>query len=81
MRNQWSRWHTESIAQLQAQDYQGINFDMASVNSDCTIPYDIDADMVLDHDIVECESVQSMNDVPELSDINQVGAELNVRQP
>ena len=35
---------------------------MASVNSDSTIPYDIDADMILDHDIVECESVQSMND-------------------
>ena len=51
---------------------------MASVNSDCTIPYDLDADMILDHDIVECESVQSMNDVPELPDINQVRAELNV---
>ena len=39
--------------------------------------------MVLDHDIVECESVktesvQSMNVVPDLPDINQVRAELNI---
>ena len=78
LKDQWTKWDAESIAQLQAQDYQGINFDMASVNSDSTIPYDIDADMILDHDIVECESVQSMNEVPELPDINQVRAELNV---
>ena len=75
LKDQWSKWDAESIAQLQAQYYQGIDFDMASVNSDNTILYDIDADMILDHNIVECESVQSMNDVPELPDINQVRAD------
>ena len=51
---------------------------MASVNSDNTILYDIDADMILNHDIVECESVHSMNDVEDLPDFNQLRDELNV---
>ena len=63
---------------MKHQDYQGIQFDIVSINSDSTVLYDIDADMILDHDIVECESVQSMNVVPDLPDINQVRAELNI---
>ena len=72
LKDQWSKWDAESIAQKEAQDNQGIDFDMASVNSDSTVLYDIDADMILDHNIVECESVQSMNVVEDLPDINQV---------
>ena len=34
--------------------------------------------MILDHNIVECESVQSMNVVEDLPDIKQLRAELNV---
>ena len=36
--------------------------------------------MIIDHDIVECESesVQSTNVVPDLPDINQLRAELNI---
>ena len=37
---------------------------------------DIDADMIIDHNIVECESVN--NDMNVLPDINQLRAELNV---
>ena len=78
LKDQWGKWDAETIAENEAPDYQGIQFDIVSIDSDRTIPYDIDADMILDHDIVECESVQSMNEVPELPDINQVRAELNV---
>ena len=78
LKDQWSKWDAESIAQKEAQDNQGIDFDMASVNSDSTVLYDIDGDMILDHNIVECESVQSMNVVEDLPDINQVRTELNV---
>ena len=74
----WSKLDADSIAQKEAQDYQGIEFDVASVNSDSTVLYDIDANMILDHNIVECENVQSMNVVEEMPDINQVRAELNV---
>ena len=78
LKDQWSKWDAESIAQKEAQDYQGIEFDVASVNSDSTVLYDIDADMILDHNIVDCEIVQSMNVVEDLPDINQLRAELNV---
>ena len=78
LKDQWGKWDAETIAENEAPDYQGIQFDIVSIDSDRTIPYDIDADMILDHDIVECESVQSMNEVPELPDINQVRTELNV---
>ena len=78
LKDQWGKWDAESIAENEAPDYQGIQFDIVSIGSDSTIPYDIDADMILDHDIVECESVQSMNVVESLPDINQVRAELNV---
>ena len=78
LKDQWGKWDAETIAHNEAQDYQGIQFDIVSINSDSTVLYDIDADMILDHDIVECESVQSMNVVEDLPDINQIRAELNV---
>ena len=78
LKEQWSMWDAESIAQQEAQEYQGIDFDMASVNSDSTVLYDIDADMILDHNIVECESVHDMNVVDDLPYINQLRAELKV---
>ena len=78
LKDQWSKWDAESIAQKEAQDNQSIEFDVTSVNSDSTVLYDIDADMILDHNIVESESVQSMNVVESLPDINQVRAKLNV---
>ena len=78
LKDQWSKWDAESIAQKETQDNQGIDFDMPSVNSDSTVLYDIDADMILDHNIFESESVQNMNVVESLPDINQVRAELNV---
>ena len=83
LKDQWAKWDIVTIAENEATDYQGIQFDIVSIDSESTIPYDIDADMILDHDIVECESVQSesvqsMNVVPDLPDINQVRAELNI---
>ena len=78
LKEQWSKWDAESIAQKEAQEYQGIEFDVASINSYSTVLYEIDADMILDHNIVECESVHDMNVVDDLPDINQLRAELNV---
>ena len=78
LKDQLGKWDTESIAENETQDYQGIQFDIVSIDSDSIIPYDMDAYMILDHDIVECESVQSMKVVESLPDINQVRAELNV---
>ena len=79
LKEQWSKWDTESIAQTEGQEYQGIEFDVASIKSDNTVLYDIDADMIIDHDIVGTESVNNdMNVLDELPDINQLRAELNV---
>ena len=78
LKEQWSKWDAESIAQREAQEYQGIEFDVASINSDNTVLYDIDADMILDHNIVECESVHDMNVVEDLPDFNQLRDELTV---
>ena len=79
LKEQWSKWDAESIAQREAQEYQGIEFNVASVNSDNTVLYEIDADMILDHNIVEFESVQSdMNVVEDLPDFNQLRAKLTV---
>ena len=76
---QWSKWDAESIAQMDAQEYQVSEIDVASINSDNTVLYDIDADMILDYDIVGTESVNNdMNVLDELPDINQLRAELNV---
>ena len=78
-KEQWSKWDAESIAQMDAQEYQGIEIDVASINSDNTVLYDFDADMILDYDIVGSESVNNdMNVLDELPDINQLRAELNV---
>ena len=64
---------------MDAQEYQGSEIDVASINSDNTVLYDIDADMILDYDIVGTESVNNdMNVLDELPDINQLRAELNV---
>ena len=64
LKDQWAKWDIVTIAENEATDYQGIQFDIVSINSESTIAYDKDADMILDHDIVECESVQSES-VPE----------------
>ena len=76
-KDQWAKWDIVTIAENEATDYQGIQFDIVSINSESTIAYDIDADMILDHNIDECESVQSesvqsANVVLDLPDINQV---------
>ena len=64
---------------MDAQEYQGIEINVASINSDNTVLYDIDADMTLDYDIVGAESVNNdLNVLNELPDINQLRAELNV---
>ena len=73
----------KTIAENEAGEYQdqGIQFDIVSihsVDSESKIPYEIDADMIIDHDLVDCESVQSMNEVPELPEFDDVRAELNV---
>ena len=74
-RDQWIHWDAESFAQLAAQDVQGL--DTASNCSETTILYDVNSDMIIDYDIVECESVNNdMNDLDELPDINQLRAEL-----
>ena len=78
-RDQWIQWDAESIAQLAAQEVQGIDIDTASNSSVNTIMYDVDSDMIIDYDIVECESVNTNNnDLDELPDINQLRAELTV---
>ena len=81
LKDQWAKWDIVTIAENEATDYQGIiQVDIVSIDSESTIGYDIDADMMVDHDIVECEneSIQSANVVPDLPDINQVRAELNI---
>ena len=78
-KEQWSKWDAESIAQMDAQEYQGSELDVASINPDNTVLYDVDADMILDYDTVGTASVNSdMNVLDELPDINQLMAELNV---
>ena len=78
-RDQWIQWDAESIAQLAAQEVQGSDIDTASNSSENTILYDVDSDMIIDYDIVECESVNTNNnDLDELPDINQLRAELTV---
>ena len=80
MKDQWSKWDIVTIAENEATEYQGIlHVEVTSVDSESTIGYDINSDMIIDHDI-ECEndSVQSANVVPDLPDINQVRAELNL---
>ena len=80
-KDQWAKWDIVTIAENEATDFQVIiQVDIVSIDSESTIAYDIDADMILDHDIVECEneSVQSANVVPDLPDINQVRTELNI---
>ena len=53
--------------------------DTASNCSETTILYDVNSDMIIDYDIVECESVNTENnDLDELPDINQLRAELTV---
>ena len=53
-----------------AQEVQGI--DTASNCSETTILYDVNLDMIIDYDIVECESVNTnINDLDDLPDINQ----------
>ena len=80
LKDQWAKWDIVTIAENEATNYQGIQFDIVSINSESTIAYDRDADMILDHDIVECESEseQSTNVEPDLPDINQLRAELNI---
>ena len=68
-KDQWGQWDIKTIAENEAEEYHdwGIQFDIVSihsVDSESTIPYEIDADMIIDHNLVECESVQSMNEVP-----------------
>ena len=81
LKDQWAKWDIVTIAENEATDYQGIiQVDIVCIDSESTIGYDIDADMIVDNEIVECEneSVQSANVVPDLPDINQVRAELNI---
>ena len=83
MKDQWAKWDIVTIAENEATDYQGIlHVDVVSIDSESTIAYDINSDMIIDHDIecesVQSESVQSANVVPDLPDINQVRAELNL---
>ena len=41
-KEQWSKWVAESIAQMDAQENQGIENEVASITSDNTVLYDID---------------------------------------
>ena len=78
-RDQWNHWDAESIAQLAAQEVQGIDIDTASNCSENTILYDVNSDMIIDYDTVDSESVNTNNnDLDELPDINQLKAELTV---
>ena len=74
-RDQWIHWDAESSAQQAVQEVQGSDIDTASNSSENTILYDIDSDMIIDHDIVDSESVNTNNELP---DINQLRAELAV---
>ena len=77
-RDQWIHWDAESIAQLAAQEVQGI--DTASNCSENTILYELDTDMISQNniEIVNSESINNSNDLDELPDINQLRAELTV---
>ena len=78
-RDQWIHWDAESIAQLAAQEVQGIAIDTASNCSENTILYDVNSDMIIDYDIVDSESVNTNNnDLDGLPDIYQLRAELTV---
>ena len=80
LKEEWSKWDIVTIAENEATEYQGIlHVEVTSVDSESTIGYDISSDMIIDYDI-ECESdsVQSANVEPDLPDINQVRAELNL---
>ena len=88
-KDQWGQWDIQTIAENKATDYQaqGIEFDIVSihsvdsvdaVDSESTIPYHITSDMIIDHDLVEYESVQSLNEIPALPECDDVRAELNV---
>ena len=80
LKDEWSKWDIVTIAENEATEYQGIlHVDVTSVDSESTIAYDINSDMIIDYDI-ECESdsVQSANVDLNLPDINQVRAELNL---
>ena len=77
-RDQWIHLDTESIAQLADQEVQGI-----ATTSNCSesiILYELDADMISQNniEIVNTESVNNSNDLDELPNINQLGAELTV---
>ena len=80
LKYEWSKWDIVTIAENEATEYQGIlHVDVTSVDSESTIAYDINSDMIIDYDIeCESESVQSANVEPDLPDINQVRAELNL---
>ena len=70
-KDQWIHWDADSIAQLAAQEVQGIDIDTASNCSENTILYDVSSDMIIDHDIVDSERVNNnSNDLVELPDIN-----------
>ena len=78
-RDQRIHWDAESIAQLAAQEVQGLDTDTASDGSENTILYDVNSDKIIDYDIVYSESVNNnSNDLVELPDINQLRAELTV---
>ena len=65
LRDQWIHWDTESIAQLAAQEVQGI--DTTSNCSEGTILYELDADMISQNniEIVNTECVNNSNDLDE----------------
>ena len=60
-KDQWGQWDIATIAENEATDYnaQGIEFDTVSihsvdsvdtVDSESTIPYEIDSEMIIDND-------------------------------
>ena len=87
-KDQWGQWDIQTIAENEATDYnaQGTELDIVSihsvdsvdtVDSESTVLYDITSDMIIDNDL-ECESVQSVNEMPALPDFDDVRGELNV---
>ena len=77
-RDQWIHWDAESIAQMAAQEVQGI--DTTSNCSESTILYELNAYMISQNniEIVNTESLNNSNDLDGLPDINQLRAELTV---
>ena len=90
-KSQWGLWDVQTIAEKEAANYHAQEFDIVSMTSDTdsdsvysiesenTIVYDITSEMIIDCDIdLDNMNEQSVNEIPALSNLETLRAELNV---